>query len=136
MFRIKTNVYNSFPRSYNKCRASAHIPLRTARFSNKNSAVGTARRIRSLTDGLPSSTKVHTGSGAHQASRSMGTRPSPWVKRLGRQVHLQPMNYTPTHPYTTSRRGQGKVIFYFTFLAHSPLRPTPTIPFKITPPAP
>jgi len=28
-------VYHGFPRSYDKCRASGHTPLRTARFSNK-----------------------------------------------------------------------------------------------------
>jgi len=70
------NVYHGFSRSYNKCRASAHIPLRTARFSNKNSVVGIPTGVRISAGGLLSSTKVQIGYGGQPASYSMGTRGS------------------------------------------------------------
>ena len=69
-------------------RASAHIPLRTARFSNKNSVVGMGTGVRIPAGELLSSIKVQTGYGVHPACYSMGNRSSsPGVKRLERQVH-------------------------------------------------
>jgi hypothetical protein len=67
------NVYDGFPWSYNKCIASAHTPLRTARFSNKNRVIGIATGVRIPAGGLLSSTKVNTGHRAHSAPYSMGT---------------------------------------------------------------
>ena len=75
-FHLALRVYRGFPRSYNKCRASSHIPLRTACFSNKNSVVGMATGVRISAGGLLSSTKVQTCYGAHSASYSKGTRGS------------------------------------------------------------
>ena len=66
------NVCHGFPRSYNKCKASAYILLCTARFSNKNRVIGIATGVRIPAGRLLRPPKVHTGYGAHPASYSMG----------------------------------------------------------------
>jgi len=90
-----------------------HTPLRTARFSNKNRVIGIATGVRIPAGGLLSSTKVHIG--------FIGGRAAGWSSSS--YLHLQSMLRirwtTLLLPFTTSRRAQGKAIFYFMFLTQT-----------------
>jgi hypothetical protein len=90
-----------------------HTPIRTARFSNKNRVIGIATGVRIPGGGLLSSTEVHIG---FTGGKAVGASSSSYL-------HLESMLRmrwtTLLLAFTTSRRVQGKAIFYFMFLTQT-----------------